>query len=162
MDLQSLPDLSRRRLLAFLAGSAGAVAGGSYLLDGGPEPAAEAVEDDETSRRLTESYAPTLYFGERERWFSTDPRPYTSEQDGDTVVTGFDALDGYTAAMREQGDAPRTSDVLPGAPVSRLAVGLCPVLVLLGVRSVHDQLPLARLGSAARLRRPVGQRCWDG
>ena len=106
MDRESLTDLSRRRLLALAAGGVGAVAGGSYLLDGGPEPDTDPVTDETESRRLAEAYAPTLYFGERERWFPTDPRPYESEQDGDTVVTGFDALDGYTADSREAGEPP--------------------------------------------------------
>ena len=106
MDLQRLSNLSRRRTLALLAGGAGTVAGGSYLFGDGAEPETDRVEDDDQSRRLAEAYAPTLYFGAREKWFPTDPRPYTSEQDGETVVTGFDALDSYTAAVRETGDPP--------------------------------------------------------
>jgi hypothetical protein len=37
-----------------------------------------------------------IYFDTEERWFPTDPRPYESERDGDTVVHGPDALEGYT------------------------------------------------------------------
>ena len=97
MDLESL---SRRRLLALLAGG-GATAGGAYVLTGDPEPAATALLGDEESRRLAEAHAPTLYFGARERWFPTDPREYESDQDGSTIVDGFDALDGYTADARD-------------------------------------------------------------
>ena len=44
---------------------------------------------------LAARFAPTLYFDTDEQWFPTDPRPYTSRQDGETVVSGFDALNGY-------------------------------------------------------------------
>ncbi|MEF8800213.1 MAG: hypothetical protein V5A56_04180 [Halolamina sp.] len=100
--LSNVPDLSRRQLLALLAGSAGAVAGGSYLLnEDDPAAGTQRLEDEDESRRLAEAHAPTLYFGTRERWFPTDPRSYASEQDGERLVTGFDALDGYSSDMRE-------------------------------------------------------------
>ena len=51
--------------------------------------------DDDRARELAERFAPTLYFDVHEPWFPTDPRPYTSDRDGETVVDGFDALDGY-------------------------------------------------------------------
>jgi len=47
-------------------------------------------------RDLAARFAPAIYFDEAERWFPTDPRPYGSERDGETVVDGFDALQGYT------------------------------------------------------------------
>ncbi|WP_324664245.1 hypothetical protein [Haloarcula sediminis] len=60
--------------------------------------------DAERSRRLATQFAPTVYFDENEPWFPTDPRPYTSQRDGETIVTGFDALDGYHE--RFTGDQP--------------------------------------------------------
>ena len=96
MDLDAL---GRRRLLALLAGS-GAAAGGAYLFTGG-EPADTDAIGPEESRRLAEAHAPTLYYGAREQWPATDPREYTTERDGETIVDGFDALDGYTADGRE-------------------------------------------------------------
>ncbi|WP_318568945.1 hypothetical protein [Salinigranum marinum] len=109
--------LSRRALLGGAALAGVGVAGGAALLGGngdgdgdadrpttdttrppdGTPPETTPVAGDE-ARRLAEAFAPTFYFGRRERWFPTDPRPYTSEVDGETVVRGFDALDGYAAA----------------------------------------------------------------
>jgi hypothetical protein len=66
--------------------------------------------DAATARRLAERFAPTLYFDAAERWFPTDPRPYASERDGETVVDGFDALDGYTRRTTEA-DGPPDSTV---------------------------------------------------
>jgi len=97
MDLDSL---GRRRLLAALAGGGAATAGGAYLFTGG-EPADTDAIGAEESRRLAEAHAPTLYYGAREQWPATDPREYTTERDGETIVDGFDALDGYTADGRE-------------------------------------------------------------
>ncbi|QKY21384.1 hypothetical protein B4589_013755 [Halolamina sp. CBA1230] len=97
MDLDSL---GRRRLLSLLAGGGVATAGGAYLFTGGPPAETESLGDEE-SRRLAEAHAPTLYYGAREQWPATDPREYESEQDGETVVDGFDALDGYSADARE-------------------------------------------------------------
>ncbi|NHX35431.1 MULTISPECIES: hypothetical protein [Halolamina] len=92
--------IDRRHLLALLAGG-GATVSGAYLLSGNPDPATTDSVDDEESRRLAEAHAPTLYYGARERWPATDPREYESDQDGDTVVDGFDALDGYSADARD-------------------------------------------------------------
>jgi len=90
-------DLSRRDLLKAAGGAgvvgAGAAAGLQFF--GGEDASTERV-DDERALALAERFAPTLYFDAAERWFPTDPRPYTSETDGETVVDGFDALDGYT------------------------------------------------------------------
>ena len=61
--------------------------------------------DDERARELAEEYAPTLVFDDHEQWFPTDPRPYEREQEGATVVDGFDALDGYTERSTD-GEAP--------------------------------------------------------
>ncbi len=90
-------NLSRRDLLKAAAGTgavgAGALAGLQFL---GGEDAPTTEVDDDRARELAERFAPTLYFDAAERWFPTDPRPYESESDGETVVDGFDALDGYT------------------------------------------------------------------
>ena len=112
--------VSRRALLAGTAVAGAGVAGAITLggdgraTDDDPAtdstatttPRATPVADADEARRLAERFAPTLYFGRREQWFPTDPRPYSSERDGQTVVDGFDALDGYTAAKSEDTPAP--------------------------------------------------------
>jgi len=105
--------LRRRSLLGALAGTgtaalAGCPAGGG---DATPTPAGTdapptETPTDEEARRLAERFAPTLAFDAAEQWFPTDPRPYTREEGGETVVDGFDAFDGYTAAYAESGDPP--------------------------------------------------------
>ncbi|ESS07136.1 MAG: hypothetical protein A07HB70_00609, partial [uncultured archaeon A07HB70] len=94
-----------------LAGGALALGGaGAYALTrgSGGEPSVQeegaptAVEDDRAAG-LAARFAPDLYFDARERWFPTDPLRYASDRDGDLVVGGFDALDGYTADVRDGG-----------------------------------------------------------
>ncbi|MFD1566404.1 hypothetical protein [Halolamina litorea] len=100
MDLDSL---DRRQMLGLLAGSGAVAAGaGAFALGGEPEAAETRLVEGEESRRLAEAHAPTLYYGAREQWFPTDPREYESERDGETVVDGFDAFDGYSADAREE------------------------------------------------------------
>ncbi|QIO24095.1 hypothetical protein [Haloarcula sp. JP-L23] len=88
------PTLDRRTLLAALAGAGAASVAGCSVFDGGEDSDASDVESDR-AEELATRFAPTLYFDENEPWFPTDPRPYTSERDGETVVDGFDAFDGY-------------------------------------------------------------------
>ena len=101
--------LSRRRLLAGVGGAA-VLGGGALAMFGGetsvPNPADAVRPDPETARDFADAFAPTLYFGAGERWFPTDPRRYESQRDGETVVAGFDALDGYTEEFEESGDPP--------------------------------------------------------
>jgi hypothetical protein len=92
--------LSRRRLLAAVAGAGTAGLAGCSATESEPNATTTAVETDE-ARTLAERYAPVLYFDANERWFPTDPRPYESERDGDTVVSGFDALNGYSERRAE-------------------------------------------------------------
>ncbi|MEF8814499.1 MAG: hypothetical protein V5A55_11870 [Halovenus sp.] len=97
------PELDRRTLLGAIAGGGvGSLAGCSFFEQEEDSPT-EEVEDD-TARDLAEQFAPTLYFDTDEEWFPTDPRSYESERDGDTVVDGFDALEGYVS--RGGGDDP--------------------------------------------------------
>ena len=91
--------VGRRAVLGAIAGGgvaslAGCSAPGDGGSDGGENPTATAVDGD--ARDLAERFAPTLYFDAAERWFPTDPQAYERERDGETVVDGFDALDGYT------------------------------------------------------------------
>ena len=100
------PALDRRTLLAAL-GSAGAagLAGCASLTD--REPDAETTDvDADRAAALATRFAPTLYFDAAEPWFPTDPRPYASEQDGETVVDGFDALNGYHERLADAGEPP--------------------------------------------------------
>jgi len=110
-----LSGLRRRALLGALAGTSTAALAGC---PSGGGPGTETPDDDgdaapptqtpsdERARELAERFAPALTFDTCERWFPTDPRPYTSERDGETVVDGFDAFDGYTAAFAESGEPP--------------------------------------------------------
>ena len=96
----------------YLRAMAGAVAAGGLPLagcsaSGDDRPDGATVPlDDGQARRLAERFAPTLYFDANERWFPTDPRPYAGERDGETVVDGFDAFDGYTRRFRESATPP--------------------------------------------------------
>ncbi|USZ67562.1 hypothetical protein NGM10_12595 [Halorussus salilacus] len=100
------PAVNRRTVLGALAGGgAASLAGCSLFQADEDEPTTEL--DDETVRDLAVAFAPTLYFDEEERWFPTDPRPYETDAGGETVVDGFDALDGYT---ERYGDAETPPD----------------------------------------------------
>ncbi|MFB6295769.1 MAG: hypothetical protein ABEH66_02885 [Halobacteriales archaeon] len=100
------PTIDRRRYLRTL----GALAGGASLpgctLLGRGEDAATTALGDDRARELAARFAPTLYFDEHEKWFPTDPRPFETERDGETVVDGFDALDGYTDRSAGSGEPP--------------------------------------------------------
>jgi hypothetical protein len=110
----------RRSVLAALAGAGTASLAGCPASNGGetpgdgddtggdddPDPTPTTTADPETARRLAERFAPTFAFDAAEQWLPTDPRPYTSERDGETVVDGFDAFDGYTRRYDESGDPP--------------------------------------------------------
>ncbi|MDR5655856.1 hypothetical protein RH831_01490 [Halodesulfurarchaeum sp. HSR-GB] len=61
--------------------------------------------DEQRARELAEQFAPTLYFDAHEKWYPTDPRVYETEQDGEPIVDGFDAFDGYTERAK-QSDSP--------------------------------------------------------
>ena len=87
----------RRTVLGALAGGGSAALAGCSVLDPADDGATTDL-DAERARELAERFAPTLYFDEHEKWFPTDPRPYTSEPDGEPVVHGFDAVEGYHAA----------------------------------------------------------------
>ncbi|WP_248897934.1 hypothetical protein [Haloplanus halobius] len=107
------PDVRRRALLAALAGTGTASLAGCSASEGpgdGGTPDGETTRtqtpDAETARRLAERFAPTLVFDSAERWFPTDPRPYASDRDGETIVDGFDAFDGYTRRHAEAGSPP--------------------------------------------------------
>ncbi|PSP58966.1 hypothetical protein BRC72_02650 [Halobacteriales archaeon QH_7_66_36] len=86
--------LSRRALLGSIAGGVGAALAGCSLPDSEPDATTTAVDEDR-ARALAERFAPTIYFDRNERWFPTDPSRYESERDGQTVVDGFDAFEGY-------------------------------------------------------------------
>ncbi|QGX95208.1 hypothetical protein EI982_10580 [Haloplanus rallus] len=112
MDDGDPTGLRRRALLGTLAGAGTASLAGCPAPgdggDGGTDTdtgTATTTPDPETARRFAERFAPTFGFDAAEQWFPTDPRPYTAEQDDETVVDGFAALDGYTHAAAEA-DAP--------------------------------------------------------
>jgi hypothetical protein len=90
--------VDRRTVLGAVAGAGAAALAGCGAFQRGTDAGTTAVPDDR-ARDLAERLAPTLYFDAAERWFPTDPRPYERERDGETVVDGFAALDGYTEAF---------------------------------------------------------------
>ena len=96
-------NMTRRQLLGIVAGTGAAGVAGAYGLGAFDREAdAPTTEmDDDRSRELAEQYAPVYYFDAFEKWFPTDPRPYESEADGDPVVDGFAAFNGYTERFRE-------------------------------------------------------------
>jgi len=87
--------VDRRTVLSALAGAGAASLAGCGALEAGEDAGTTGV-DDGTAGELAAAFAPTLYFDEAERWFPTDPRAYETDADGETVVDGFDAFDGYT------------------------------------------------------------------
>jgi hypothetical protein len=78
---------------------------GCSALEAGEDSTTTPMAEDRT-RELAECFAPTLYFDENEPWFPTDPRAFESERDGEWVVDGFDALEGYTQRVAEAGSPP--------------------------------------------------------
>src|SRR6056297_2023915 len=97
--------LTRRSLLASLGVAGTASLAGCSASEPAPDRTTTTLSEERT-RELAAKYAPTLYFDAAEKWFPTDPRTYESEQDGKTVVDGFDALNDYTAASKESDTPP--------------------------------------------------------
>ena len=106
MSPDSEAEMRRRRFLASLAGAgvASSLAGCS-LLEAESDASTTPVDDDR-ALELAERFAPTLYFDEAEPWLPTDPREYETTADGETVVDGFAAFDGYTEAYDEEPPSP--------------------------------------------------------
>jgi len=103
MGTERNPVIDRRTVLGGLAGGAAASVAGCSLLDQEEDAPSSDVEGDRAAS-LAEEFAPELYFDRGERWFPTDPRPYESQREGETVVDGFDALEGYVS--RWSGEEP--------------------------------------------------------
>ena len=97
MTADDSPGVGRRRVLEVAAAGAATSLAGCSLLEPGSD-ADTADVDDDRARALAERFAPTVRFDGRERWFPTDPRQFERERDGETVVDGFDALNGYVEA----------------------------------------------------------------
>lgn len=87
-------EVERRTVLGVLAAVGGSAIAGCAAFERGSDGPTSRINDD-TARELATQFAPTLYFDVHEPWFPTDPRPYTSERNGETIVSGFDAFDGY-------------------------------------------------------------------
>jgi len=106
MTLDSDAPIRRRHFLASLGTLAGTSAlAGCGALDAG-EDASTTNLSAEAARSLAERFAPTLYFDEAEPWLPTDPRDYETTEDGEPVVDGFAAFDGYTEAYDEAPPSP--------------------------------------------------------
>nr|WP_233341122.1 hypothetical protein [Haloprofundus sp. MHR1] len=86
--------VDRRTVLGALAGVSAVGVAGCSTLDREDDGQTTEV-DPEPAQELAERFAPTVYFDVNEPWFPTDPRPYATERDGETIVDGFDAFDGY-------------------------------------------------------------------
>ncbi|WP_267639989.1 hypothetical protein [Haloarchaeobius amylolyticus] len=104
-DRSTETGVSRRRLLQAVAGGGTAALAGCSLLERESDATATTIEDDRATA-LAERFAPRLSFDRYERWFPTDPRQYEHEEDGETVVDGFDAFDGYTKQFEAGGEPP--------------------------------------------------------
>jgi len=89
--------VSRRAVLGGVAGAAAASLAGCAAFESGDDADTAGV-DDGRARELAERFAPALFFDSAEQWFPTDPRSYERQRDGETVVDGFAALEGYTEA----------------------------------------------------------------
>jgi hypothetical protein len=87
--------IDRRTYLGSLAAIGAASTAGCSFLDADEDSPTTTLEGDE-ARELAERFAPSIYFDTHEQWFPTDPRPYETDDDGATVVDGFDAFDGYS------------------------------------------------------------------
>ena len=94
MSTENPLDINRRTYLAALAGGGGAALAGCSFLEAEGDSQTRTLADDE-ARELAERFAPSFYFDEYEKWFPTDPRHYEVEEDGETVVGGFEAFNGY-------------------------------------------------------------------
>ncbi|QLG48431.1 hypothetical protein [Natrinema halophilum] len=97
-------DVDRRAVLGALAGIGGTALAGCSAFNRESDGQTKGL-DGEAARELASEFAPALYFDANEPWFPTDPRPYASERDGETVVIGFDAVDGYHGRFSD-GDPP--------------------------------------------------------
>ncbi|OYR50305.1 hypothetical protein [Halorubrum sp. Eb13] len=96
--------VGRRTALGALAGAGSAAVAGCSGSEA-DDAAAAGLESDRLDE-LAARFAPTLYFDSAEPWFPTDPRPYATEEDGETVVDGFAAFDGYHERYDEAGEPP--------------------------------------------------------
>ncbi|WP_418281355.1 hypothetical protein [Halorubrum sp. DTA98] len=96
--------INRRTVLGAVAGAGSAAVAGCSGSE--PDDAETLSMDGETLEELAARFAPTLYFDAAEPWFPTDPRPYTVEEGGETVVDGFLAFDGYHERYEEAGEPP--------------------------------------------------------
>ncbi|ELZ37727.1 hypothetical protein C471_11516 [Halorubrum saccharovorum DSM 1137] len=122
-DDRTGPGVDRRTVLGALAGTGSAAVAGCGSDSGpgsdansdsgsdpdsgsGPDDAETGGIDPDTLDDLAARFAPTLYFDAAEPWFPTDPRPYTVEEGGETVVDGFEAFDGYHERYEEAGEPP--------------------------------------------------------
>jgi hypothetical protein len=99
------PRVDRRAVLKGVAGAASVSLSGCGALEREDDAGTMEATDDQ-ARELAERFAPRIYFDAAEKWFPTDPRPYESERDGEAIVDGFDALDGYHERFDEDGEPP--------------------------------------------------------
>jgi len=96
--------VDRRTVLGAVAGAGSAAVAGCAGSE--PDDASTTGVDSDRLDELAARFAPTLYFDAAEPWFPTDPRPYATEADGETVVDGFAAFDGYHERYDEAGEPP--------------------------------------------------------
>ncbi|ELZ51278.1 hypothetical protein C464_01206 [Halorubrum coriense DSM 10284] len=96
--------VDRRTVLGALAGAGSAAAAGCS--GSKPSDASTTGLGPDRLDELAARFAPTLYFDTAEPWYPTDPRPYATEEDGETVVDGFAAFDGYHERYDEAGEPP--------------------------------------------------------
>jgi hypothetical protein len=97
MGDEPTPAMDRRRVLRGVAGGGAVALAGCSVFDRGEDSETSEVEG-ERARNLAEEFAPRLYFDAAEKWFPTDPRQFESERDGERIVDGVDAFNGYVEA----------------------------------------------------------------
>ncbi len=105
MSIENPSAIDRRTYLAALAGAGGSALAGCSFLEAEEDSQTRTLGDDE-ARALAERFAPSFYFDEYEKWFPTDPRHYELEEDGETVVGGFEAFNGYHERYDESASPP--------------------------------------------------------
>ena len=105
MSSEQAYPVDRRTVLASFGSLGAASLAGCSAFDSADDGETRELSDEQ-ARELAEQFAPELYFDKYEKWFPTDPRLYESQEDGETVVDGFDAFNGDTERAKASDEPP--------------------------------------------------------